>query len=374
MMATSWITKLASSSKTASTRYPSRLKVEWGRAGLREQSLSPPSLKVVVQIIYLNSKGYFENISNWTFEGGAKILEFSRTIFMKEEHSEVILTCPAAGNLPIEKSWTFGGQSLTAYPHLNYRWGKDGALHLLEVDKNSEGEYSCTARNQHGRDAVVYTLHLLRTPEMPQLSVTPTSTSSIRLWWNKPSSANSGRLPVQDYTVFYRPAYSGTAVQEKIVDGSVDGTILDGLLCGTQYELQVQARNYIGTGPKSPILRAMTRGSGPTLPELSDLFGFSAGMPATLFLHLDHWPTGGCRISSIQVEKRGPISLTGSDASGWNALASNLNPDEQPILKINDFIYDEMYHLRLTAASDAGIQTVTYNMRRISRRKGKTNS
>lgn len=300
-------------------------------------------------------------------------MEFSRTILVEEQQNEVILLCPASGTLPLDKSWTFAGQPIDAYvaPTLNYRLGKDGALHLLDVDKNYEGEYICAARNQHGRDSVVFTLHLLRVPDTPQLSVTPTSTSSIRLWWNKPSSGNSGRLPVQDYTVLYRPAYSESAVQEKVVDGNEDGVILDGLLCGTQYELQVQARNQIGAGPRSAVLRAMTRGSGPSLPESVSLFGFSAGMPATLFLHLDHWPTGGCRISSIQVEKKGPISLIGSDSTGWNALASNLNPDEQPMLKISDFLHDETYHLKLTAASDAGVQIVTYSIRRMSAKKGK---
>jgi hypothetical protein len=179
-------------------------------------------------------------------------------------------------------------------------------------------------------------------------------------------------LAVLEYIVLYRPAFSGAAVQEKSVDGSEDGTILDGLLCGTQYELQIQARNQIGLGQKSPLLRAMTRGSGPAnWPELSSLFGFSAALPATVFLHLDHWPTGGCRINSFQVEKRGPM-LSSPDLSSenWNILASNLNPDEQPMLKVSDFIEDETYHLKLTASSDSGVHYASYIVRRMSGRKG----
>lgn len=310
-------------------------------------------------------------------KSGAKILEFSRTIWIDEQQraENVILSCPATGTNPVEKSWTFAGQPLSSNPHLNYRWDKDGALQLLGVDRHVEGDYACTARNQHGRDAVVFTVHLLRPPEIPQLSVTPTSTSSIRLWWNKPSSSGSKLstlLAVLEYVVSYRPALVGSAVQEKSVDGNEDGTILDGLLCGTQYELQVQARNQIGLGQKSPLLRAMTRGSGPaSWPESSSLFGFSAAMPATLFIHLDHWPTGGCRISSFQVEKRGPVQSGQMDHSSgnWNTLASNLNPDEQPMLKVSDFVDDETYQLRLTATSDSGIHTVSYNVRRISGRK-----
>lgn len=307
-------------------------------------------------------------------------MEFSRTIWIDEQQraENIVLPCPATGTSPLEKTWTFGGQSLNSNPHLNYRWDKDGALQLLDVDRHSEGDYACTVRNQHGRDAVVFTVHLLRPPDIPQLSVTPTSTSSIRLWWNKPSSSGTSSkfgtlLAVLEYVVSYRPALSGLAVQEKLVDGNEDGTILDGLLCGTQYELQVQARNQIGLGQKSPMLRAMTRGSGPeNWPELSSLFGFSSAMPVTLFLHLDHWPTGGCRISSFLIEKRGPVVSDHAELSSgnWNTLASNLNPDEQPMLKVSDFIEDETYQLKLTATSDSVIHTVSYNIRRISGRKG----
>jgi hypothetical protein len=49
-------------------------------------------------------------------------------------------------------------------------------------------------------------------------------------------------LAVLESIVLFWPAFSGSAVQEKSVDGSEDGTVLDGLLFGPQYEPQVQAR------------------------------------------------------------------------------------------------------------------------------------
>ncbi|EFX66696.1 hypothetical protein DAPPUDRAFT_262741 [Daphnia pulex] len=117
----------------------------------------------------------------------------------------------------------------------------------------------------------------------------------------------------------------------------------------------------------------MTRGSGPAnWPESSSLFGFSAAMPATLFLHLDHWPTGGCRINSFQVEKEGPVlssPLADHSHGSWNTLASNLNPDEQPMLKVSDFLEDETNHLKLTASSDSGVHHASYAVRRMSGKK-----
>jgi len=39
------------------------------------------------------------------------VVEFSRHLYV-EESSQVTLKCPSAGALPIDKSWTFGGQSI----------------------------------------------------------------------------------------------------------------------------------------------------------------------------------------------------------------------------------------------------------------------
>lgn len=341
--------------------------------------------------------------------GGAKILEFSRSVHVDEHQTDCVLACPATEHT--ERSWTLNGQPLATNPALNYREGRDGSLHLFGksrpskkrharchyhyerltsrrahlccrplfescilfasgVDRSAEGDYACTVRNAHGRDAVVYSVHLARAPEAPQLSVTPTSTSSIRISWSK--AQQSARPPILELVVLYRAANNPESIaQEKVLDANEDGTVLEGLLCGTQYEVQIQARNAVGFGPKSPVIRAMTRGSGPTLPEVGSLFGTTSSLAGTLFLHLDHWPTGGCRIGYIQVERKGPVRLLSADgADSWNTLASNLNPDDQPMLKISDFIADETYHLRLTAASDAGVQIAAYVVRRTANKNG----
>ena len=66
-----------------------------------------------------------------------------------------------------------------------------------------------------------------------------------------------------------------------------------------------------------------------------------------------------------------PVSISAESLFGWNALASSLKPDEQPMLKLNDFIMNESYQLRLTAASDATIQTVSFTVRRMNQKSGK---
>ena len=234
----------------------------------------------------------------------------------------------------------------------------------MDESIGGEGDFICTASNPSGRDSITYSVRALRVPQAPQhLSVAPVSTSSIRLTWSKPTSSSSRMtlLPM-----------GGGTWQEQIVDGSEDGVVIDQLFCGAQYEMRVRARNQIGEGSESVVVRALTRGSGPViLPDASSLFGFTAALPDTLFIHLDRWPTGGCPVGQVLVEKRGPISsssnsLTSESVFGWNALASSVNPDDEPMLKLNDFIADESYQLRLTAASDATIQTVSFTLRRTS--------
>ena len=172
------------------------------------------------------------------------------------------------------------------------------------------------------------------------------------------------KLPVVEFVIFYRQ-YSGI-IQEKVVDGNEDGTVLEDLLCGTQYEVQIHARNQVGTGARSGILRAMTRGSGPIQPQVDALTSFVSSSPSTLILHLDHWFSGGCPINYIRVEKKGPAD------PAWSVLSNNINPDEQPMFKLHDFIPDEVYHLKLTASSDAGSQTALYSVQRLSRESAET--
>lgn len=182
----------------------------------------------------------------------------------------------------------------------------------LDADESigGEGDFVCTASNAFGRDSVTYTVRALRVPQAPQhLSVAPISTASIRLTWkdNKPTPATSSRtalLPVLEFIVSYRPVFAFTSTSqmgasgmwhEQVVDGNEDGVVVDQLFCGAQYEMRVRARNQVGEGPESVVVRALTRGTGPvTLPDASLLFGFTTGLPDTLFVHLDRWPTGGC--------------------------------------------------------------------------------
>ena len=226
---------------------------------------------------------------------------------------------------------------------------------LSDVDKDAQGDYLCTTKNAYGRDSLLYSLRVPQPPPAPQLSVTSTSKSSIRLSWNKPPHTP----PVTEFVLFYRQP--GGIVQQKLISGSEDDGLIEDLLCGTQYELQIAGRNEAGTGPKSLVLRAMTRGAAPVLPQVDRV---TSWVQSTLILHLDHWSSAGCPVHYVRVEK---TLLGEAQQTSWNVLSSNVDPDQQPMFRVHDFQLGGLYQLKLTAVSDPAVQTVLYSVQRLAR-------
>lgn len=169
-------------------------------------------------------------------------------------------------------------------------------------------------------------------------------------------------LNVIEWVVSYK-GHATDKVEYKSVDGIEDGTTLEDLHCGNQYELQIQGRNQIGKGPKSATIRATTRGSGPIVPVLPKMFSSMHSAPSALILHADHWPSGGCRINYIEIERY--VDST------WKLLVAGLNPDEQPMYTINNLINGgEVHQLRMTAYSDAGVLPVVLDVQRVFQDNG----
>ena len=112
----------------------------------------------------------------------------------------------------------------------------------------------------------------------------------------------------------------------------------------------------------------MTRGSGPLAPQTDALTSSVASDPSTLILHLDHWFSAGCPIHYVRIEKKGPLD------AAWSVLTSSVDPDDQPMFKLHDFAPDDVYHLKLTASTDAGSQTVLYTVQRLSRKSSSPQS
>lgn len=67
--------------------------------------------------------------------------------------------------------------------------------------------------------------------------------------------------------------------------------LLQGLLCGTTYNLYLIAHNKIGSSPASPTLIVRTQGQPPGIPPAVN---FLSPNSTSVVLRLHVWPDNGC--------------------------------------------------------------------------------
>lgn len=74
---------------------------------------------------------------------------------------------------------------------------------------------------------------------------------------------------------------------------------LEGLSCGTRYQLYATSFNSIGTGEASDILNTRTKGAKPGVPPAQKFIEVSQN---SVTLHLSAWDDGGCPMLYFVVE------------------------------------------------------------------------
>lgn len=97
--------------------------------------------------------------------------------------------------------------------------------------------------------------------------------------------------------IHYKPEFGET----ETVQVTETKYTLDGLLCGSRYQIHVTAYNSIGTGDQSDILNTRTKGSKPIIPEASRFIEVSTN---SITLHLSAWSDGGCPMLYFVVEHK----------------------------------------------------------------------
>jgi hypothetical protein len=88
----------------------------------------------------------------------AGIISFGETISVRRRGS-VLLPCIAIGIPPPERTW-FGteGKPIMGDPfHLQ----SNGSLHISDIQRQHQGNYSCSVNNAHGSDEISYFLRVL---------------------------------------------------------------------------------------------------------------------------------------------------------------------------------------------------------------------
>ncbi|XP_035786671.1 Down syndrome cell adhesion molecule-like protein Dscam2 isoform X3 [Anopheles albimanus] len=276
----------------------------------------------------------------------AKIASFSRLLKVPVGVS-LVLECVAVGNPTPRTRWLTKDQAVT---FSQYYVISQGFLKIHSVEPQIAGNFTCSAKNLFGEDEIHYTLIALQTPNVTQLSVQYTSFDSLRVTWEV---ASDGGAPIQGYTLYYRTA-TGTWSNVAIPSDQVAYT-LNGLKCGTQYILKINAHNKVGIGAFTEEMAVRTKGKAPQIPEERELFSTNS---TCLNLFLTYWLNGGCPISHFAIEYRR------LHTPFWTIVSSDLSGTDQHSngsISFCDFVPGTWYELKITSNNDAGKTMAQYN-------------
>ncbi|XP_047103802.1 Down syndrome cell adhesion molecule-like protein Dscam2 [Schistocerca piceifrons] len=273
----------------------------------------------------------------------AAIVSFGDTVSVRRRGS-VQLPCVAVGIPSPERSWT---------AHENPVMGNafsiqhDGTLHISDVQKHHEENYTCTVSNSEGEDHISYFLQVLVAPSAPLLQVSGTSTSWIQLKWNP---VKNGGSAVRGYLLNFRKE-GGGEWEERLLPRDATLYQLQGLTCGTEYHLQLFAFNSIGSGAPSELLVVRTNGSRPVKPNFSEFISVNI---TTVILNFKSWRDNGCPIISFGVEYRE------SSQQDWITAGNNLAVREHfPVMGLWP---GTTYIFRITSTNSAGTTSGEYRI------------
>lgn len=182
----------------------------------------------------------------------ARISSFSQTI-RKPVGSALLLPCLAVGNPTPRARWFTRDRPITFSPF--YDVATDGSLKIHNLEQTLSGNYTCSAKNLFGDDAVVYRVIAMKPPNPPQISVHYAAIDSIRISWE---GADDGGTPIQGYILQHRTA-EGNWIR---VDLTAEFTAytMGSLKCGNQYMLKISAMNGVGDGQPSDEFIVWTKG------------------------------------------------------------------------------------------------------------------
>uniref|UniRef100_A0A1S4GPA3 Uncharacterized protein n=1 Tax=Anopheles gambiae TaxID=7165 RepID=A0A1S4GPA3_ANOGA len=276
----------------------------------------------------------------------AKIASFSRLLKVPVGVS-LVLECVAVGNPTPRTRWITKDQAVT---FSQYYVISQGFLKIHSVEPQIAGNFTCSAKNLFGEDEIHYMLIALQTPNVTQLSIQYTSFDSLRVTWEV---ASDGGAPIQGYNLYYRTT-SGAWSNVAIPSDQMAYT-LNGLKCGTQYILKINAHNKVGVGMFTEELAVRTKGKAPHIPEERELFNTNS---SCLNLFLTSWLNGGCPISHFSIEYRR------LHTPFWTIVSSDLSGSDQHTngsISFCDFIPATWYELKITSNNDAGKTMAQYN-------------
>ncbi|XP_047000635.1 Down syndrome cell adhesion molecule-like protein Dscam2 [Schistocerca americana] len=261
----------------------------------------------------------------------ARIASFSRRVVHGAGQS-LVLPCRTVGLPAPSRQWRGpSGASITSQVL------PDGGLALGPLRPQEAGNYTCVAENVYGKDEINYWVIVQIPPSPPVLSVPASTSRSLSLQWKL---FDDGGSPITGYTLNYKRDFGEW--QEVSIDPDRKTYNLEGVKCGSNYQLYLTASNSVGTSKPSPVVNAATKGSAPKIPNQEDLLSVNS---TSVILFLDSWPSGGCPLQYFVVEYRA------KDQKSWTLVSNNIQQEE---LVIPDLTPATWYAIRATAHNDAG--------------------
>ncbi|XP_053686439.1 cell adhesion molecule Dscam2 [Sabethes cyaneus] len=275
----------------------------------------------------------------------ARIASFSQTL-KAPVGTSISLECIAVGNPTPRTRWITNDQPVTFSPYYSI---SQRYLKIYKIEPNLSGNYTCTAKNLFGEDSISYILIVLQTPNITLISIQYASYDSVRIIWE---TSFDGGAPIQGFNLFYRPA-SGIWSSVSIPSEQFAYT-LNGLKCGSQYILKMNAHNKAGVGVSTDDLTIWTKGKAPHIPEDRELIVTNA---TCLSLNLHTWHDGGCPITHFSIEYRR------LHTPFWTTVSSDISGIGQNSDSISfcDFQPAVWYELKIASSNDAGETVAQFN-------------
>lgn len=284
----------------------------------------------------------------------AAIITFGQTLIVAWR-VDVRLACLYVGDPKPHAEW----KSLDAHHRTDSTASKhrlevanDNTLTLRNVQRHHRGNYSCNVQNRIGADQIIYQLIVQVPPEPPELRVTTATSSTVSLEW---LTSDNGGAPLLGFVLAFRREFGEWS--ENHLDRHANSYQLDGLQCGTRYQLSLAAFNKIGSGPASRVEQIRTRGEKPISPQRHHLIRTNI---TSIALELAAWQDGGCAIIYFTVEFRRHKSGGHSNAIGTDWIVVSSNVASQSRFSIPDLEPATGYHLRITAHNNAGATIAEY--------------
>ncbi|KAH8302477.1 hypothetical protein KR044_007321 [Drosophila immigrans] len=275
----------------------------------------------------------------------ARIISFGGPV-VRPWRSTVTLPCTAVGKP--KREWSKADVALRQGGMHNSQLLDTGDLIISSLQLADSGNYSCQVDNGIGTDRLTHMLLVQVPPSAPVLYVTSATSSSILMHWK---CGFTGNAPITGYTLFYRRATGNT--DEMQLSRHASSHELKGLVCGSTYQIHLNAHNKVGSSPASIMLHVRTQGQAPGLPSTNSLLTPNS---TSVLIRLHTWPDNGCPLMYFVLQYR---AVTDDPDKEWLLVSNALKPQRRVV--ISNLQSSTLYQLRMEAHNVAGVSPAEFS-------------